>query len=149
MITTVLCSVVSLRLCVYILYNAALTLCCIILRIHARFVLVVLIISRAMVMFLILAAITIGLQWLPEVFPRLQLSSNYYLFQTIEWWLSLVTCVTLFVAIDIRLAHVFPAASLVVTGYANYHKHRLLDLGVLILNRLKKGFFYHFQHNGV
>ncbi|KAG5365620.1 hypothetical protein CJU89_0011 [Yarrowia sp. B02] len=99
-------------------------------------------------MFLILAAVTIGLQWLPEFFPHLSLSPNYYLFQTLEWWLSLVTCVTLFVAIELRLAHVFPAASTIVTGYANYHKHRLLDLGILILSRVRKQLVYYFRHMG-
>lgn len=100
-------------------------------------------------MFIILATVTMALQWIPEFFPHFQLSPNYYLFQTLEWWLSLVTCLTLFVAIEIRLAHVFPAVSTVVTGYANYHKHRLLDLGMHILNRLKRSLLYHFRHHGV
>lgn len=102
-----------------------------------------------MAIFIILATVTIALQWLPEFFPHLQLSPNYYLFQTLEWWLSLVTCVVLFVAIEIRLAHVFPAVSTIITGYANFHKHRLLDLGMLILKRLKHSLLYYFRHYGV
>lgn len=95
--------------------------------------------------FLILAATTIGLQWLPEFFPQLSLSPRYYLYQTVEWWLSLITCLTLFVAIEVRLAHIFPAASTIITGYANYHKHELLDLGMLILKRMRKTFMFYFR----
>lgn len=92
--------------------------------------------------FLVLVLATIALQWVPELFPQLSFSQHYYWRQSAEWWLSLVPCILLFLFLETRLAHSLPALSTFVTAYANYHKHELVDLGVLIVHRLKRTLTY-------